>query len=43
LILQLQQGRALLGYQQDAGGFTVQPVHQFEQPGTGPGLAQAVL
>jgi hypothetical protein len=39
-ILQGGQRTALFGHQQDAGCFLVQAVHQFQEPGLGPGAAQ---
>ena len=40
LVLQLGQRRALLGHQQDARGLAVQAVHQLQELGLGPRLAQ---
>ena len=40
LILQLLQCTFLFGNQQQAAGFAVEPVHQFEQAGGGPAAAQ---
>ena len=40
LVLQVFQGAAFFGHQQNATGFTVQPVHQFQHAGRGTSPAQ---
>jgi hypothetical protein len=40
LLVQVDQRRALLGQHQDAGGLAIEPVHQFQELGLGPGPAQ---